>query len=156
MEQSIPLGLRFSMLHRAFKKRMDLMLAEQELTGVQFGVLAALTRMEKSGRQEISQRDLELVTHLGHPTLTEIVTRLEKKGYLRCEQSRKDRRVKSIRATERAFGLESLVAQVESDSLQWLCRGLSGEELQALDRITGRMLENVFETCKEGSDCACD
>ena len=54
MEESLPIGLRFSLLHRAFRRKMDALLSEKELTGVQFGVLGALIRLEKEGASEIS------------------------------------------------------------------------------------------------------
>ena len=40
--ESLPLGLRFSLLHRSCKKKMDEMLQEKGLTGVQFRLLALL------------------------------------------------------------------------------------------------------------------
>ena len=72
-EKELPMGLRFSLLHRAFRKKMDERLSEKELTGVQFGVLSALLRMEQVKTGEISQRDLEEVSHVTHPTMTEIL-----------------------------------------------------------------------------------
>ena len=78
MEKELPIGLRFSLLHRSFKKQLDEQLKEKELTGVQFGVLGQLGRLERSGQGEVYQKDLELATHVTHPTMTEIVKRLEK------------------------------------------------------------------------------
>ena len=56
-EKELPMGLRFSLLHRAFRKKMDERLSEKELTGVQFGVLSALLRMEQVKTGETSSRD---------------------------------------------------------------------------------------------------
>ena len=103
MEDNLPIGLRFSLLHRAFRRKMDALLSEKELTGVQFGVLMSLVRMEKEGLEEISQRALEERTRVTHATMTEILKRLEKKGFLRSEQSVRDRRYKSIHAADKAF-----------------------------------------------------
>lgn len=156
MEREMPMGLRFSLLHRSFKKKMDEMLAEQELTGVQFGVLGALVHMERQGREEISQKDLELATRLGHPTMTEILKRLEKKGYLRRERSTRDRRSKRVRATEKAYSLKEAAAEAENDSFRWLCRGLSEQQVSQLIAITDRMLENACAECGKGSEGTCD
>ncbi len=60
MEKEMPIGLRFSLLHRSFKKQLDERLKEKELTGVQFGVLGQLDRLERSGQEEVYQKDLEL------------------------------------------------------------------------------------------------
>ena len=83
----MPLGLRFSLLHRSYKKKIDELLREKDLTGVQFFVLGALVRLEHAGSGEIHQRDLELATHVTHPTMTELLKRLEKKGLIRCAPS---------------------------------------------------------------------
>ena len=38
MEKEMPIGLRFSLLHRSFKKQLDEQLKEHERTGVEIGV----------------------------------------------------------------------------------------------------------------------
>lgn len=159
MEQSISPGLRFSLLHRSFKKKMDETLSEKELTGVQFGVLATLVRLERETEDEISQRALEERTHLSHPTMTEIIKRLEKKGFLRCETSSRDRRFKSISATEKAYRLGQEVKAVEEETFSWLCRGLAEEQAAQLIAITDVMLQNAIqslESCTKGSADCCD
>ena len=60
MDRPISLGQRFGFIGRSFKKKLDEMLKEEELTGVQFHVLSALVMLEDAGRDEISQKDLEL------------------------------------------------------------------------------------------------
>ena len=91
MKSDMPIGLRFSLLHRAFIRQMDQRLLEKDLTGVQFGVLAALIRLEERGEAELSQRDLENASRVTHPTMTEIIKRLEKKGFLLCRPGQLDR-----------------------------------------------------------------
>ena len=82
MDCEIPIGARFSILHRSFRRRIDKLIGEQGLTGVQGFVLCELHRMELAGLEEINQRDLERATHLSHPTLNEIIKRLEAKGFV--------------------------------------------------------------------------
>ena len=152
MENGIPVGLRFSLLHRSFRKKLDETLAEKDLTGVQFGVLGALARLEREGAAEISQRDLEQATRVSHASMTEIVKRLEKKGFLRCEVSERDRRFKSIHSTEKAASLKDEMAQVEDETFRWLCRGLSREQEEELIRLTDVMLANAWADYAKGCD----
>lgn len=154
MERNMPMGLRFSLLHRSFKKQMDARLQEKGLTGVQFGVLGQLRRLQRAGQAEINQRDLETATHVTHPTMTEIVKRLEKQGFVACAPSERDRRYKSIRATEKAEALHQEIDELDGAIFAELCRGLSEEDVAALRRITDRMLGNIFENCrkKQGGD----
>ena len=156
MEQELPLGLRISLLHRAYRKKMDEMLRKQDLTGVQFGVLATLDRLEQQGNGEINQKDLEQVTHVTHPTMTEIIKRLEKKGFLLCETSSRDRRFKSIRSTEKGRSLRWRMREVDEASSQWLCRGLTPEQKSQLLVITDQMLANAISCCEEGGGGCCD
>ena len=152
MIQELPIGVRFSMLHRAFKRKMDEMLSEKDLTGVQFGVLAGLMRLERQGREEISQRDLEQSSRIGHATMTDILRRLEKKEFVRCEQSSRDRRFKCVFTTEKARGLKGEVARVERETFDWLTRGLAPAQVEELLAITDVMLENVWAGCRKGCE----
>lgn len=156
MEEQLPIGLRFSLLHRAFRRKMDALLSEKELTGVQFGVLMALMRMEKEGPEEISQRALEKRTRVSHATMTEILKRLEKKGFLRMEQSRRDRRFKCIQAAQKAYRLKDELAETENETFSWLCRGLSGRQVEDLLGCIDRMLENAWEDKQKGGESGCD
>ena len=160
MEHKKPMGLRFSLLHRAFMKQLNARLQEQGLTGVQFGVLCQLDRLRRAGRTEINQRDLEEATHVTHPTMTEIVKRLEKQGFVTCAPSERDRRFKCIRPTEKAAALQQEMDELDDAIFRELCRGLSGEEVGLLTASIDRLLENAYpcsrEHQKEGGNKICD
>ena len=152
MEEPLPIGLRFSLLHRAFRRKMDALLSEKELTGVQFGVLATLGRLEDEGREEISQRDLEQAARLSHANMTDILRRLEKKGFIRCEQSSRDRRFKRVSSAGKAKGLKDEVARVEKETFDWLTRGLTETQIEELLAVTDVMLKNAWDDCGKGSE----
>ncbi len=159
MEHTMPIGLRFSLLHRAFMKQLNERLQEKGLTGVQFGVLGQLRRLRRSGQEEINQRDLEAATHVTHPTMTEIVKRLEKQGFVECAPSERDRRFKSIRPTGKAVALQREMDELDGSIFRELCRGLSAEEVAQLTALTDRLLDNAYP-CRhhqeEGGANACD
>ena len=156
MEERLPIGLRFSLLHRAFRRRMDALLSEKELTGVQFGVLMALLHMEKEGAEEISQRALEERARVSHATMTEILKRLEKKGFVRSEQSQRDRRFKCIHATEKASLLRDEHLEAENEIFSGLCRGLSAQQVEDLLASVDLMLENAWKDKQKGGEGDCD
>ncbi len=143
MKSDMPIGLRFSLLHRAFIRQMDQRLLEKDLTGVQFGVLAALIRLEERGEAELSQRDLENASRVTHPTMTEIIKRLEKKGFLLCRPGQLDRRRKCVSSTEKARSLRREMAELDHSVFRWLCRGMSREQMEQLIGAIDRMLENA-------------
>lgn len=152
MEQDLPLGARFSIIGRCFKRELDERIRTFGLTGVQFGVLNALSHLERSGAAEINQRDLEQLVHVTHPTMTEIIKRLEKSGYLLCRRSEHDRRSKCIRST--ALARELFLELKEADSAVYarLCRGLDERQMADLIAITDVILSNAFSL--EGDDCS--
>ena len=152
MKHDLPYGLRFSILGRTFKRELDQRLLEKELTGVQMGVLKELERLEASGAAEVNQRDLEKASHVTHPTMTEILKRLERKGFIRCCQSSHDRRHKCISSTEKSKELRQELSHMDEAILAELSRGLSREQLDSLWEILDVMLDNAFQTCKKGCD----
>lgn len=156
MQCDIPVGLRFSILSRAFRSEMDKRLREKDLTGVQFGVLMELMRLEHHGHGEISQRDLEHANRVTHPTMTEIIKRLEKKGFIRCETNPKDRRHKSIRSTEKVHELDMEIDSANDAVFSLLCQGLSDEQISQFMQITDIMLENAAKSCGKGAENYCD
>ena len=150
------MGLRFSLLHRAFRRKLDEHLREMDLTGVQFGVLGQLARLEELGEGEINQRALETASHVTHPTMTEIIKRLEQKGFIACKPSAADRRNKCISSTEKARALHREVDRVDEEVYSWLCEGLSPEQREELSELTGIMLENALKVYGKGCDRNCD
>lgn len=144
MKKEMPLGVRFSIIDRCYKRQMDQRLKAYELTGVQFGVLRALDRLELSGAAEVKQRDLERMSHVTHPTMAEILQRLEKKDYIVCRRSELDRRSKCIASTERAKSLHNEMRATGDEVTAELCKGLSEEQTQELFAITDIILDNAF------------
>lgn len=146
MEHTMPIGVRFSVLNRAFKKCMDDRMKQKDITGVQFGTLAELLRMEHHGKSEIRQRDLENAVHVTHPTMTEIIKRLESKGFLQCHEGRKDRRSKCICSTRKAEALLQEVHEViETEIFREMTAGLTEEQKQELLSITELMARNALQ-----------
>lgn len=157
--EDMPMGLRLSALHRAFRRRMGEKCRELELTGVQSAVIGTLRRLEREGREEIRQRDLEAELHMAHPTMTDVVQRLEAKGFLVCSPGVKDRRVKRISSTEKAAGLMRQIREFDSEVARDLCRGLTEDEIASLRALTDRLIENALAAgdlpCRGRKDGIC-
>ena len=152
MKYDLPYGMRFSILGRTFKRQLDQRLLEKDLTGVQLGVLKELEQLEASGAAEVNQRDLEKASHVTHPTMTEILKRLERKGFVCCCQSSLDRRHKRISSTEKSMQLRQELSCMDEAILEELSRGLSRQQLETLWEILDVMLDNAFNICRKGCD----
>lgn len=139
---TLPKGPRFGILHRTIRRELDERVRETGLTGAQFGVLAALGRLEHEGH-EVTQRALEEAAHVTHPTMTELLKKLERKGFVTCRTSEADRRCKVIATTDAAMALHHTVDELDGRIFASLCQGLSAEEVAEFLRITDVMLENA-------------
>ena len=155
MEEKAPEGLRFSLLARATKKQIDDAIRDEGLTGAQLFVLSALRRLG-SGGAEVNQKDLEAVSRVTHPTMTDMLRRLEKKGYVSCRRSEVDRRFKRVAPTQKALGLTRRLEEADSAAFRALCEGLSETEIAQLKSTTDRMVENALKLLGKGCEHGCD
>ena len=136
-----PCGARFSMLSRAFKRRIDERVGQMGLTAVQCDVLGNLHRLCFT-RQEVLQKDLEKMSRVTHPTMTDIIARLEKNGFVRCEPSKTDRRAKAIYPTAKCEEVHAAIQAAEAEVFTAISRGLTKRQIEEFFRITDIMLEN--------------
>ena len=134
METNIAPGLRFSILDREFKKKLEERANRMGLTAVQLRVLGELSRAESMGACEINQKDLEKALAVTHPTMTEIIKRLEKKKAVICTQSNCADEYKNI--------------HIELKKMDWeifnkICAGIPEEDIQTFLKASEKMLENI-------------
>ena len=137
------MGRRFAIIDRAFKQHLNKKADQLGLTAVQLRVLGELSRLEAFGVSEVNQRDLEQAEQVTHPTMTEMIKRLKKKGFVTCATSTSDRRYKKISCTERSRNLYLELAQADEAITEPICAGLSAEEKAELIRFTDCMLDNI-------------
>ncbi|MBQ7472736.1 MAG: MarR family transcriptional regulator [Oscillospiraceae bacterium] len=150
MDQSnMPMGVKFAVIHRAFRREMDALLREKDVTGAQFGALRALDYLERERGGEISQHDLEEISRSTHPTMTEILKKLEKKGFIETRPSETDRRRKAIRQTDKARELSFAMSRADERTFEKFCAGFTEEQTAALEEMLDRLLQNTCGGCGE-------
>lgn len=152
MDREMPVGLRFSILHRQFRRRLDERLEEKGLTGVQFGTLCALRQLEIEGMTEISQRELEKFTHTAHPTMTEIIKKLEKKGFFLCRSSQRDRRCKVLASTEKGQALFEEAADLDVSVFNELTKEMDAQQKTQILQLIDAMLKQACVLCEKGNE----
>ena len=114
-----------------------------DMTGVQIMVMAQLHNLENAGLAEIRQRDLEKAAHLSHPTMTEILKRLEKKGFIECAVSPTDRRSKLVRPTPCAHAFHEEMEEVDRQVFESLTQGMSEQQKAELISLLDIMIGNA-------------
>ncbi len=139
----MPLGKRLIILHRAIIKRIDERAQKMELTATQLRVLGEISRLKALGAEEINQRDLETSFRVTHPTMTGIIQRLERKGFVFCTPGKKDKRYKSISCPEKYADTHKMLEKIDEAAFSELCKGLTREQIEVFSEITAIMLKNA-------------
>ncbi len=85
-------GHRLRVLHWCLDQTITNALASMELTAAQGPILGYLSHRETPP----CAKDIEEVFHLSHPTVSGLLTRLEKKGFVEFRPDAADRRCKRI------------------------------------------------------------
>lgn len=147
--EDMPVGVKFSIISRAFKSRIDDLMRDYGLTSVQAGVLFALYKFENCDKtKEVNQKDLEQAMGLTHQTMTEIIKKLEANGFIECAQSTKDKRSKSIKTTAKVGEIHKNMDKTDNVVLEEMCKGMSEDKKKELILMLDAMLDNICK--KEG------
>lgn len=123
---------------RRMRYRLDARLEPFGLTGVQWGLLAHLAN--EDGR---SQTALQRQLAIEGATLTHIVQRLEREGWITRTCDPADRRRQRVWLTDKSRErLPAIAAEVAAHRAA-VQRGLSEAELETLRSLLGRIEENL-------------
>lgn len=104
---------------------------------------ARLLECLSDGEGGVTQKSIEEFLNVSHPTVVGLISRMEKKGYLRCYPDEADRRNKIVVMTDKArliaHEMQGEVAAQEEKLLQ----GLTKEEIESLYRMLHIMYQNI-------------
>ena len=113
------------------RQAADEAFAQFGLTGPQAGFLHYIV---KSGGS-LSQKDLEQMSGVSHPTVVGIVTRLQEKGFISISTDPADRRRRIITLTQKAEDVTAHLAEGSALLNDNLVIGLSPSEQKELSRL---------------------
>lgn len=94
-------------------------------------------------KDEIPITELARRTMLSKSTLTSMLDRLEKAGYLTRIRSKKDRRTILIKRTEKDKRLESKYIQVSEEMTKLFYKGFTRAEIDKFENTLERVLSNL-------------
>lgn len=94
-------------------------------------------------------RDIEEAFHLSHPTVSGLLARLEKKGFLEFHPDEIDRRCKRIYVLPKGRQLEQTMHQTMLDTEALLVKDFTPEEQAQFRHLLLRAIDNMGVTpCK--------
>lgn len=134
------LGLIIRRISHASKKDADNYLKKWDLTMSQGMVLEFLNNTPDI---ELTQKAIEQHFNLQHPTVSGILKRLEKNGFIMTTTSETDRRVKKIFMTEKAAQIDTTAKRHQAEMEETFVKGLSPDEVATLRRLLGIVLKNM-------------
>lgn len=138
--QEEKLSLLFRRIALAAKKDTDNALKKWDLTMSQAMVLEFLNNTTEDNR---TQKAVEQHFGLQHPTVSGILKRLEKSGFIRTATSETDRRAKTIFMTDKAWQADARAKAHQDEKESQLFQGMSKEELKTLRRLLMHILDNI-------------
>ena len=111
-----------------------------EFNGQQGRILFALWKNEKLSLIELSRR-----TSLAKTTLSAMVERMKNEGLLIVEGSKEDKRSLVIYLSDKSLSLEEKINRATKKISDIFYKGFSEEEANELDRLLGKVKENLID-----------
>lgn len=142
MQKRRTIGFLFKQINNVYEKEFNNRLRKLGITSSQCAVLDYLFT---SGKEEITQRDIEKALSLKNPTVTGLLKRLDEKGFILAVPSNKDRRCNNIYLTEKAFDIQKRMENDRKKLDKMLTLGMNKKEVEALEKMLDRVLYNIDE-----------
>lgn len=138
-------GHYIRILHCATDQAMTNALTAMELTAAQGHVMGYITHRE----QPPCARDIEEAFHLSHPTVSGILSRLEKKGFIEFRPDEADRRCKRIYALPKGLELQETMHRIIQETEAALVQDFTPEEKEQFGNLLTRAIHNLgIAPCK--------
>lgn len=129
----------------AVHRNIGVELSEHELGDMKGPQSMALGYLiHASAQDEIYVKDLEKYMKIRKSTASELVSRLEKNGYVKTEKSQKDGRLKRLIVTEEGHAAHDRILQFLQEIDDRLVEGLSKEEVDTLVNLLNRLIQNML------------
>lgn len=142
-------GHRFRVLHCCTDQIITEALAQMDLTSSQGRIVGYLARQP----QPPCSRDIEEAFHLSHPTVSGILSRLEKKGFLAFQPDPADHRCKRIVLLPKGLECHQQIVLTIDRIEHRIVQDFSPEEQELfsklLDRATHNMCNSSFQPTKK-------
>lgn len=123
--------------------------AQKGLTTVQARILLHILTCSENGT---SLTHIQRKSGYSKAALCDLVKQLKKKGYVRVEPCAQDNRRKLLFGTDKGAHVQEFLARSISGVQDHLFQGFSQEEIETLDRLQRKLLQNLSAMKQNGSD----
>jgi len=142
MKQQRQAGFLMAKIRQVAGRIFERMLNEYgiEINSAQGRIMFSLWQQDNISINELAQK-----TQLKKSTLTSMLDRLEKMGYIKRKRSKKDRRVILIKRTKKDKNLEKKYVELSQEHTKFFYRGFSEDQIGRFEEDLKRILDNLVE-----------
>lgn len=140
-DPKIRLSLLIKLANNGFEQHLTSASNDIELTSAQCQILGFIHSHE--GKGEVNPIDIEHHYHLTRPTVSGILQRLERKGFIALTTSEKDRRYKQIKLTPKAREHHDNMMQRIFATEEQMFKDISLEDIEKMRTLLMRMISNL-------------
>ncbi len=94
-------------------------------------------------KEQVTMKEIADFVHKTKPTVTVLVNKLEKLGYLFREKSQNDSRIIYIKLTQKGKELQPIFEKVSNALNEKVYKNLSAEEYESVEKVLQKVLQNL-------------
>ena len=132
-------GHRIRILHWCADQAMTNALAQMDLTAAQGRIMGYLAHRTTPP----CSRDIEEEFHLSHPTVSGLLSRLEKKGFIEFRPDAQDRRCKRIYILKKGRECNDLMHKTILENEERMVKDFTAEEKEQFLSLLERAISNM-------------
>lgn len=132
-------GHYLRILHWQFDQAVSSALAQMDLTAAQGHIMGFLTHR----KEPPCSRDIEEAFQLSHPTVSGLLSRLEKKGFIEFRPDPDDRRCKRIYILPKGHACNETMHRIIQENEAKIVAGFTDEEKELFAQFLRRSLANM-------------
>lgn len=132
-------GHYLRLLHSATAQSINAALATMELTAAQGRIMAFITHRPEPP----CAHDIEEAFHLSHPTVSGILNRLEKKGFIEFRPDPQDRRCKRLYVLPKGMDLDETMRSIIHAADEQMVQNFTPEEQEQFVLLLTKAICNM-------------
>ncbi len=132
-------GYKFRVLHWCTDQSMTNALAQMDLTSAQGHILAYLSHQPSPP----CPKDIEEAFHLSHPTVSGLLGRMEKKGFIALRMDEKDKRSKRVDILPKGQECLERMHQTILENEKKIVQGFTEAEQEQFSAFLERAIANM-------------
>lgn len=127
-------------IEKCIKRKFDKLADSTGINGTEGRVIHFLILNQD---RDIFQKDVEIEFDFRPSTASELLKKMESKGYILREVSKTDARLKKLTLTDKAKEHEERIINDIVSLEEYIQKGISPKDLETYDRISNIILENI-------------